>query len=58
MIRIRQLLTIAVATATLTAVAACGDSGSQGAESGPVEVVTHNAVAWALFGPPDSLQAS
>ncbi len=44
MIRIRQLLTIAVATATLTAVAACGDSGSQGAESGPVEVVTHNAV--------------
>ena len=44
MIRIRQLLTFAVATATLTAVAACGDSGSQGAESGPVEVVTHNAV--------------
>ena len=44
MIRIRQLLTIAVATATLTAVAACGDSGSQGAESAPVEVVTHNAV--------------
>ncbi len=44
MIRIGQLLTIAVATATLAAVAGCGDSGSQGAEAAPVEVVTHNAV--------------
>jgi putative tricarboxylic transport membrane protein len=47
MIRINQLLTVAVAAVALTAVAACGGSGSGGGgggKSGPVEVVTHNAV--------------
>jgi putative tricarboxylic transport membrane protein len=46
MIPIRQLLAIAVAAATFTALAACGDSGTEagGARQGPVEVVTHNAV--------------
>ena len=47
MIRTRKLLAIAAAAATLTAVAACGNSGSGdggGGRSGPVEVVTHNAV--------------
>ncbi len=44
MIRTKQLLTVAVAAVALTAVAACGGSGSRGGASGPVEVVTHNAV--------------
>ena len=46
MIRTRKLLAIAAAAATLTAVAAGGNSGSGdgGGRSGPVEVVTHNAV--------------
>ena len=46
MIRTRKLLAIAAAAATVTAVAACGNSGSGdgGGSSGPVEVVTHNAV--------------
>jgi len=46
MIRIRQLLTIVLAAVALVALAACSGSGSGGGggKSGPVEVVTHNAV--------------
>jgi putative tricarboxylic transport membrane protein len=47
MIRAKQLITafnILLAAVALTAVAACGGSGSKGGDSGPVEVVTHNAV--------------
>jgi putative tricarboxylic transport membrane protein len=44
MIRIRQLLTVLLASVALVAVAACGGSGSEGGKTGPVEVVTHNAV--------------
>lgn len=45
MIRVRKTVVVAVAAVTLTAVAACGGgSGSGGGKSGPVEVVTHNAV--------------
>lgn len=43
MFRIRQLLTIAIAALAMVALAACGGSGG-GGKSGPVEVVTHNAV--------------
>jgi putative tricarboxylic transport membrane protein len=43
MFRIRQLLTTAIAALALVALAACGGSGG-GSKSGPVEVVTHNAV--------------
>ncbi len=46
MIRIRQVCTIVLAAAALVALAACGGSGGGGGggKSGPVEVVTHNAV--------------
>ena len=45
MIRIRQLLTIVLAAVALVALAACGSGGGGGGgKSGPVEVVTHNAV--------------
>ena len=44
MIRIRQLLTIVLAAVALVALAACGGGGGGGGKSGPVEVVTHNAV--------------
>ena len=45
MIRIRHLLTIVLATVALVALAACGSGGGGGGgKSGPVEVVTHNAV--------------
>jgi putative tricarboxylic transport membrane protein len=45
MIRIRQLLTVVVAAVALVALAACGSGGGGGGgKSGPVEVVTHNAV--------------
>jgi putative tricarboxylic transport membrane protein len=45
MIRIRHLLTIVLATMALVALAACGSGGEGGGgKSGPVEVVTHNAV--------------
>ena len=45
MIRIRHLLTIVLATVALVALAACGNGGGGGGgKSGPVEVVTHNAV--------------
>ena len=44
MIRIRKPIKIVVALAALVALAACGSSGPGGAKSGPVEVVTHNAV--------------
>lgn len=40
--RFRKILTITVAIVALLGVAACGGSG--GGKSGPVEVVTHNAV--------------
>jgi putative tricarboxylic transport membrane protein len=43
MIRIRQLLTAAIAAVAMVALAACGGSGG-GGKTGPVEVVTHNAV--------------
>jgi putative tricarboxylic transport membrane protein len=38
------VLTIAIAILALLGVAACSGSGSGGGKSGPVEVVTHNAV--------------
>jgi putative tricarboxylic transport membrane protein len=46
MIRIRQLLTIVLTAVALVALAACSGSGSGGGgdKTGPVEVVTHNAV--------------
>jgi putative tricarboxylic transport membrane protein len=47
MIRTKQLITvfkILVVAVALTAAAACGGSGSKGGGSGPVEVITHNAV--------------
>jgi putative tricarboxylic transport membrane protein len=47
MIRIRHLFTIVLAAVALVALAACGGgsgSGGGGGKSGPVEVVTHNAV--------------
>jgi putative tricarboxylic transport membrane protein len=44
MIRIRHLLTIVLAAVALVALAACGSGGGGGGKSGPVEVVTHNAV--------------
>ena len=46
MIRIRQLLTVVLAAVALVALAACGSGGGGGGggKSGPVEVVTHNAV--------------
>jgi putative tricarboxylic transport membrane protein len=44
MFRIRQLVTIALAVMALVALSACGSSGGGGGKSGPVEVVTHNAV--------------
>ena len=45
MIRFRKLLTITIAILALLGMAACGKSGSGGGStSGPVEVVTHNAV--------------
>ncbi|MDT5391620.1 MAG: putative tricarboxylic transport rane protein [Mycobacterium sp.] len=44
MIRFRKVLTIAIAMLALLGVAACSGSGSGGGKSGPVEVVTHNAV--------------
>src|SRR4029078_4969640 len=49
MIRIRQLLTVVLAAFSLVALAACGSGGGGGGgggggKSGPVEVVTHNAV--------------
>ena len=47
MIRINKLLIATVAAVGLTAVAACGGGGGGGGgggKSGPVEVVTHNAV--------------
>jgi putative tricarboxylic transport membrane protein len=47
MSRIRKPMTIVVALVALVALAACGSSGSGGGgggKSGPVEVVTHNAV--------------
>ncbi|RDH80414.1 tripartite tricarboxylate transporter substrate binding protein [Mycolicibacterium moriokaense] len=45
MIRIRQLLTVVLAAFALVALAACGNGpGGGGGKSGPVEVVTHNAV--------------
>jgi putative tricarboxylic transport membrane protein len=43
MFRISQLITVAIAALAMVALAACGGSGG-GAKSGPVEVVTHNAV--------------
>src|SRR5258708_14483134 len=48
MFRIRQLVTIAIAVLALVALAACGNGGGGGgSKSGPVEVVTHNAVGGA-----------
>ncbi|HET7666348.1 MAG TPA: tripartite tricarboxylate transporter substrate binding protein [Mycobacterium sp.] len=48
MVRIRQLLTVVLAAIALVALAACGSGGGGGggggAKSGPVEVITHNAV--------------
>jgi putative tricarboxylic transport membrane protein len=45
MIRIRQLLTVVLAAIALVALAACGSGGGGGGgKSGPVEVITHNAV--------------
>jgi len=45
MFRIKQLVTIAIAALALVALAACGNGGGGGgSKSGPVEVVTHNAV--------------
>jgi putative tricarboxylic transport membrane protein len=47
MIRIRQLFTVVLAAFSLVALAACGSGGGGGGgggKSGPVEVVTHNAV--------------
>ena len=46
MIRIRKLLTVVLAAVALVALAACGSGGGGGGggKSGPVEVVTHNAV--------------
>ena len=44
MFRFRQLLTVVIAVLSLVALAACGSSGGGGGKSGPVEVVTHNAV--------------
>ncbi|MFG1934142.1 tripartite tricarboxylate transporter substrate binding protein [Mycobacterium sp. NPDC048908] len=44
MIRIRQLVTVLIAVLSLVTLAACGSSGGGGGKSGPVEVVTHNAV--------------
>jgi len=45
MIRIRQLLTVVLAVIALVALAACGSGGGGGGgKSGPVEVITHNAV--------------
>src|SRR5258705_482562 len=45
MFRIRQFVTIAIAALALVALAACGNGGGGGgSKSGPVEVVTHNAV--------------
>jgi putative tricarboxylic transport membrane protein len=45
MIRIRQLLTVVLAAIALLALAACGSGGGGGGgKSGPVEVITHNAV--------------
>jgi putative tricarboxylic transport membrane protein len=43
MFRIRQLITVTVAALAMIVLAACGGSGG-GGKSGPVEVVTHNAV--------------
>src|SRR5258705_3094243 len=43
MFRIRQLLPAVIAALALVTLAACGGSGG-GGKSGPVEVVTHNAV--------------
>jgi putative tricarboxylic transport membrane protein len=44
MFRIRQLLTVVAAALALVTLAACGGGGGGGGKSGPVEVVTHNAV--------------
>jgi putative tricarboxylic transport membrane protein len=44
MLRFRKVLTIAIAILALLGVAACSGSGAGGGKSGPVEVVTHNAV--------------
>ena len=46
MVRIRQLLTVVLAAIALVALAACGGGGGGGGggKSGPVEVITHNAV--------------
>lgn len=45
MIRVRQLLTVVLAAIALVALAACGSGGGGGGgKSGPVEVITHNAV--------------
>jgi putative tricarboxylic transport membrane protein len=44
MFRIRQLLTVVVAALAMVALAACGGGSGGGGKTGPVEVVTHNAV--------------
>jgi len=44
MSRFRKIFTLAIAILASLALAACGGSSSGGGESGPVEVVTHNAV--------------
>jgi putative tricarboxylic transport membrane protein len=45
MVRIRQLLTVVLTAIALVALAACGGGGGGGGgKSGPVEVITHNAV--------------
>jgi len=44
MFRIRQLLTVVIAALAMVALAACGGGSGGGGKTGPVEVVTHNAV--------------
>jgi putative tricarboxylic transport membrane protein len=44
MVNVRRILTVAVAILSALVLAACGASGPGGGKSGPVEVVTHNAV--------------